>query len=574
MKKRIVTAAAAAAGVLVVIFGIWIWRTQAAKIRSNQGFYIMSKNGFDKEDITVLSQLDGVIAAEGVYEGELLLSFEEAQRPVKAVSLHGRITACPLNTGRLPETTDEILINAVLAEKFTLKVGQALPVAAGEGEDLRLYHEKLIIAGICEDGNPEPRLYLHKDHFHPEGYAAIVVYGEKGKEALVAEEMTQVAEARAASRYETLTGRLQRQMEEKRRLAEYLMEELTQKLRQAEKELADAKDALDAGKRELEKGKQELEQGKTELQQGEEKMEEGKQQLEYAAAQLDNAEAELSEKQSQLADLRRQLDEGKAEYTAALNKAGIREDQLESTRDTINGYLTGAESTLETSRQVKEDRQAALDNANAALNELNESRDAINSRIAELEADPSQGRPGEIFSLYAERSVIESRMMEQGLRRQEAQISLSTAEATYDAALSRKAELEAQKSGVLELMEARDRLAAGEATYAESKRQLEEARALLDSKYGEYARGQNAFDEGKKTYEEGQFTLMEKEAQYNAGVQTYEEKQAEYEEGIRLYQEGLSRQEALYDELEKELEPIRQELAGIVMEDWVITSVF
>lgn len=108
--------------------------------------------GITQQDIDDLNALDVVDIAEGVHSLDVLCSGED-KKAVKLMSLSNDVNIPTLTSGRLPQTSDECVLDSFLQDKGNYKLGDTIAFVDGDGSsetlNTQLSQTQFTVVGFC-----------------------------------------------------------------------------------------------------------------------------------------------------------------------------------------------------------------------------------------------------------------------------------------------------------------------------------------------------------------------------------------------------------------------------------------
>lgn len=495
------------------------------------------------EDIDALKALDGVSDAEGLYQTNGMALAGEKQVSVDVVSLTRRINVPMLLEGRLPETTDECVLEKAVMEDLGIAVGDSIAVTGMYGGDAAyLARNEFKVTGIA----------YHADHASvptsmPGNRYVIVLpeafdkteLGDCFMKTVLLFEGTEGLD-RFSDTYKSIAAPILASIEalgkERESLRTAIVNEKAQSaLDDARAELADGKKKLEDARSELDEGWDALASGEKELAEAEQKLKDGKAELEAsektlrdAKTTLDQSAAKLKASEKPLADALRKLNDGEAEYQASGQKLADAEKQLNDAKT----ELEAGKAELEAGEaELKEGRQALVDGYTDFRNSLNSLLESILYALSDSLGD------------FAER--LDVSLLDPEIDPDDPQISLSVVNlgnVTVDMSRSLSDNLFTVVSslGVPEdvLRTAVEKLGGVVSALADRveviRTFVNQAKLyynITDALYGSIADATTSWDNGHREYIAGK-------AAYETGLAEYEEGLAKYNDGLAEYQAG------------------------------------
>ena len=345
---------------------------------------VLSTIGFTREEAERAGSMPGAAAAAGAVSRDFIFRDEQGNTGVlRAHSLAGGVNLPDLRAGRMPEASNEILLDARAFPESA--IGTVIRVAEeNDGETKAWFaHDAYVVTGLVRsayylnaergtttlgNGKLAGFAYLPEGGFVFDHYTELFVAMDHDH-AIYSDEYNEAADAWRDEAKDFIgalvNGRYEREVAEARQRIDDARRELEEKMAEAEAELQDAKKKLDEALAELETGERQLAGAREQLAAKERELAETERalrlQLEQAAAagdpslaaplqaflaQVEAGKAELAAgrreleaRERQLADARREWADGMAEY-----EEGWRE--LEREREKAEAEIREAEDKL------------------------------------------------------------------------------------------------------------------------------------------------------------------------------------------------------------------------------------
>ena len=568
-------------------------------------FELRSTLGFTGEDVAYFAGLDGIAAAEGSLNEDLLTTCREQQVVFTTYQLLDEINQVVLSAGRMPQAANECLGDDRYFTEADL--GTVFPVE-NDDEDAAFSQQSYTLVGLCNspqylnsqrgstalgDGSVAAFLFLPAEGYDAEYYSAVYVKLDEDADAFTD------AYAELSDQWETPL---------KDQVA------LRGDLRQAEL-IADAEAELSDGWDEYEDGLKEYEDGKLEAEQ---ELADGKQELADALQELQDGEDDYAEGVETLAalredplsneeirDARAELDDGwqkyydgKREYEDGLRKY---QDGLQEYEDGLAAYedaVAENQPKLDEAKKELEDAKAQLESGEAqysgglatynrlladptSVPELAQARQTLddnwaryNNGLAQYEenlAAYEQNRTALEAALSQAQDTLRM-LQENGAPAEE----IAAAEAAVQQLQGQLAALEQGKAqldaGKAELDKSKQELDAGEAQYAaacqsaidQASLELASARSQLDDGWDQYEEGLQEYEAGVQELEDGKQELADAKkelddakAELDDGKKELDDAYADLVQGEADYKTGY---EDALTEGEQELADARVEL--------------
>ena len=310
--------------------------------------------------------------------------------------------------------------------------------------------------------------------------------------------------------------------------AERELQKAQRELERAERQLAEAREELKDGWDELEAGEAAIEEGEKAIEEAEKELESAKEELKEAEKELDDAEAEIPGQfdtmrtvlKAEIISVERNITQTEAEITLLKDEIA----QLETEKE-IAGAFWG---TLQEAQLVA--KQTELARKESDLETYKEQLETYNKSLADLEQQEQDA--------YAE--------IENG-REEIAKGWEEIAEAEQEIA-DGKAEIEKNKK---DLEEGRAELEKGQKEYDDAKAEVEDGWEQLEDGWAELEDARQEIEDGWKELEDGKEELASGESELEANVSEYEEKKNEAEQLIA---------------------DAREEIEGLKMTEWYIST--
>ncbi len=238
-------------------------------------YRLMNTLGFEEEDVEAFLQDENVLAAEGAFSEDFLCGMESGEvYVIKAHSLTEDINKLDVLEGRLPEASDECVLDRraqTLAGFTELKIGDVITLSDSNSEDTldTFTHNEYTVVGFVNasyylnyergtskigSGKVNGFVYMPMEGFNTEYYSEIFVKLKEEQyifseeyDALIdetEEDMTQLCEAQAMRRYQTIVDEAQAEIDDAKA-------ELADAREEAEEELTEAYDELTAAQDEI-----------------------------------------------------------------------------------------------------------------------------------------------------------------------------------------------------------------------------------------------------------------------------------------------------------------------------------
>lgn len=500
---------------------------------------LVSTLGLTDDDIDIISKLDGVDKAIGIYSEDVFVKFEDEESVVKYIAYRDEINNLNILEGSLPQNADECVVEYNMNIGKGVKIGDTLQITENleEDEDPTFKNTNLKVVGIVKSP-----LYISRDRGTTtlgSGKVGYFIYGNK--ENIDSEIFTEIDIAvknakeknSLTEEYDTLVDNIRNNLEEiktSREKARYdsVILEATTKLEDAQKELdtqkADAEKKIADAEKEIQDGKEEIRKNEKKIKDAEKELQDGKN---TANTEFAKAESQIQEAEAKLATSQKELDDGKAllESKKAEAQAGI--NQINSGIAQINATSTELEN-----------QKNNIEKGLAGITQIDNSISVINARLEEINNLPDEQKElltQEIMTLTMQKQALETQ--------KENIISSGVTQENLNKIIAGITECQTQKSGLearlqsinSELAKAENDLLYGQSQinngYSQlnsSKVQLEKEKNETNKKFAdaekEIADGKKKIQDGKKEIEDGEKELNEKKDEFNTKIQDAENK--------------------------------------------------
>ena len=486
---------------------------------------IVSTLGITEEDVSALSETDGVLSAEGSYGIDAVASSEgDLNTTVRTLSVSETMNVFYLIEGRLPQSADECIVEEEVLEYLELEIGDSLTLDTGDGtyED-SLTQTEFTIVGTC--------------------LSPLYASTSKGTSSLGSGKISAIIglskDAYALDHYTDLYITVEGAADMQTYSDEY--EEYIEEFTDSIEELANERAALRL-KEIQDEAQEEIDAGWGE----------------YNNAKLE-AEEELAEALSELEDAREELDSGWDEYNDGLL-------QIEEAEEELAGAGSSLDSALETLNSGESSYEESLSEYEAALAEYEEGLAEYNEGLAEYEENYSayEAALSEYEESEAEYSAYARTLESYGYTADQISAILSETRTELDNA---KAVLD---ETLASLEAAKEVLDASKAELENAKAALDSAKASLDDARAELDKGWEEYYESLAEYNAALSEIESSKEELSDALDTLEDGEEEYTAGLAGYEEAKEEaDEELADAL-LELEEAEDELSEINECEWYV----
>ena len=582
---------------------------------------VISTMGLTDEDVEAIEKLDGIEKAEAGYSVDALCTEGDNQIVMHVMSLLPSMNQVQVENGRLPEKSDECVVDADFLSKSTLKIGDRVTLSSGTDKPVTdsLKEDTFTIVGSVSSpcyigfqrgsttigsGNISAFLCVPEESFCMEVYTEI--YAQvKGAEKLTA----------FTDQYDQRIDSVMKEVEaikEEREKARYdeIVAEASEKLADAEKEITDAEAELEQGKAEaqekltaarekLENAQKELEQAKKELASSQAKIASSKEELEQAQKELNESsgkiaagEKELNEKSIALATLMEQKDTLQGQLAA-----------LEQQKEELSGQKTTLEAqkrTLQEGQKNLLDTQAVLqqqisrlkaekEDLNAEGIRLSEEKETLQKEYEELKSQYEASGDTEILKQVeakkAQLDEVNAKIAENSAKIEQNKTLLETVESQMDPLEEKLVQmkngleqtetaLEKISAGLSEIEAGQEQMQTGltqmESYISSGEFQLQAAREQLESGKNQILSGQRQIEDARKRIADGEEQIQAGIKQIQDGETGLADGWIEYQDGERQANAEIADGEAQIADAKVQLADAKKEIEQIEKPTWYI----
>lgn len=358
-------------------------------------YQVTSTLGFEDEDVEALSEVSSVETAEGSISVDVLFTpeGEDADKVLKLHSLPENINTLQLESGRMPEAENEIVVDYSLFDESAL--GSTVRISQNNEEDtldMLKYEEYTIVGTVTSpiylnfergstalgDGSVSGFAYIPKDGFDVDYYTEVYllldqryeIYSDEYKALIdsTEESVTAAAEKQSERRYQEIIQDAEKELADGQKeydenYSKYLAEkeDAQAELSDTYQKLVNGQAEIEQNKKELNSQKEELEENKRKVNSGLEKLEEQRQQFEANKPYM--TEEEIAATEASLSAAETELNQNLSQINAGLSQIQSARSQLKTSEtelaDGFEQYYEGkAEADAEFSDAEKEFEKA------------------------------------------------------------------------------------------------------------------------------------------------------------------------------------------------------------------------
>ncbi len=522
---------------------------------------VVSTQLLSADDLAELRATEGVADVEGVYTVNSRLVHGSDRKNVSVVSLTERINTVDVKEGRLPEHTNECVLEQELAAGLKIAVGDRIRICGSDEtppEYLQVgdftvvgivLHPDLYGMPVAQIG--DRYVLVPKDAFDRDAlegcYMKAEVLYEKAdgisvyddgylKDAkVVTDRLNEKKDARAALRSAEVRKILADKIEDGQRTLDDGKAELVdarKTLDEKTQELLDGEQKLKDGEVQLRDAEEKLADGKKQLEDGEKELTENRQKLDDAKAQLDEARAELDDAKAQLADARQQLIDGyaKIERVKTQVRNGIKDAVAAALgQEFCDSIEWASPSSVDPD---KENASASRFRITKNLTVTIESLDSVVKKTVTqiLKGTEYESRTDEIIG----KILADARYQE--IKKPYARLTSG---------------IRQWNSAHKQYIEALHKYQDGEAQYQEGLEQYNEGERLYAEGLETYQKGLAEYEEKRKEFEDARQQLADGRAQLEEGRKLLSDGEAEYAEAVLKYEDGVRKLDAARERLSK-----------------------
>lgn len=500
---------------------------------------LVSTLGLTDEDIDVISKLDGVDKAIGIYSEDVFVKFEDEESVVKYIAYKDEINNLNILEGSIPQNADECVVEYNMNIGKGVKIGDTIQITESleEDEDPTFKNTNLKVVGIVKSP-----IYISRDRGTTtlgSGKVGYFIYGNK--ENIDSEIFTEIdiavknakEENTLTEKYDTLIDNVRNNLEEiktSREKARYdsVILEATTKLEDAQKEFDtqknDAEKKIADAEKEIQDGKEKIRKNEKKITDSEKELQDGKN---TANTEFAKAESQIQEAEAKLVTSQKELDDGKALLESKKTEAQAGIDQINNGIAQINATVTELES-----------QKSGLEKGLEGISQIESALSVINARLEEINNLPDEQKEvlaQEIMALTMQKQALETQK-ENIINSGVTQENLNKIIAGITECQTQKLGLEARLQSINgELAKAENDILYGQSQinngYSQlnsSKVQLEKEKNETNKKFAdaekEIADGKKKIKDGKKELENGEKELNEKKEEFNTKIADAENK--------------------------------------------------
>ena len=485
-------------------------------------FKLLSTIGFEQADIDEIAKRTNCIV-EGSYTADCAayLGDTVSADTVRFLSITQNVNKLKLESGRMPEKPDEIVIDGYMVS--SARIGDKLVIADETSESARKmfkYNEYTVVGtartpvymnfqrGTSDEGSGSVSYYVCAlpEAFDSEYFTEAYLYANTG--LYIYSDEYQAWAKTAEDEYgdiveDVINKRFDRLLKDEYQKLYDGFDEFNDEIGDAWDEITDGRKELNDGKKELEDAQKEIDDGRKELADAKKTLDDSKKKLNEAKKKLNSASVEIGAGKTQLENAKKQLDGYKAQLDGYQQQINDGKAQLSEARTNAPSQITGLKSLISGLKSQIADIEAGIINNQGRLEQATDE-----DEIAEIE--------GQIETQKKNKEELQKKLSEY-------EQQLSTLETMVAGGF------DAQEA---ELNSRQEQLDAQYAAYTENLQKYELQKDAYDKGVKEYNKGKAEYDSGLKKYNDG----LKK---YNDGVKKLDDAQKEVDDGWAEYNDGV-----------------------------------
>lgn len=557
---------------------------QPAMVKTTDGYYkekefydyrILSTLGFEEEDREFFASQEDVRYAEGIVSFDMLCSLEgESAQALKIYNLPERINGLELLAGRLPESSEECVMDAALYGEEC--IGKTICLSE-ENEKEELEHfsvREYTITGIAQssnyiqfergttsigNGKIAGFLYIPKEAFDVDYFTEILVcfdqenpiYSDAYEAFMDKKEPVweKLAETAGADRYDRIFSEANMELQDAKAEFQEEKQEAEAELADAKAELLEGYEELSDADTELQKAKKELADGRKELEENKEALSKAEYELGYNRVKLESAQKEIKENRGLLEEKSSELEDGKKQLEAAQSQLDTQSRPLYEFV-ALQNQVTGLLEAVSELQQQFETNGSLTAEQEAALTEYENTAAQLLQMIQGNGSQMPTGSTGSGSPSVQERILVLAGTLQ----------GLQTALEQQAAAIELDKNLAAVEKAQKEIDANRATLLSGEKQLDSAWDQLEQAEKEIEDGFAQLKDGIAQWEDGMRQLSQGEAELLDGEAELAKAEKELLDGWAEYEDGKKEYEDGYAEFVTEIRDAEKEISDAEQEL--------------
>ena len=340
---------------------------------------VLSSLGLTENDVTEISEIDGVESAIPAYTYDVLTEKEEKQHVIKLMSETTDVNKITVTEGRMPQKSGECLADWLLERNYGYKIGDRITISSGDEKAIEdiVNTQTYTIVGFGKssyyldltrdsstigNGSMSGFMVIPEDNFALAAYTEIDVlvdgasildcYGDDYEDAVdeVTQKIKDIAGKQCEIRYAEVVHE-----------AQNAIEDAESEVTDGEQKLADAKQELEDGWEQLADAKQEVADGQAQLADAKTQVSDGKKELDSAKEKVADGEQKLTDAKAQLEDGKNQINQAKWQISDGEASIAVYDTELNNGRQKLEAaaaQLSEAKTGLETLKSGIEQMEA------------------------------------------------------------------------------------------------------------------------------------------------------------------------------------------------------------------------
>ncbi|WP_088838727.1 FtsX-like permease family protein [Listeria sp. ILCC792] len=452
---------------------------------------VQSTYGLDETDEAALKKTPGVKRVEMQYTADLLLKQNKAVMRLYSYTETQKVNQYQVESGRLPEKSGEVALDATEAMKKDFKIGDKVTFVKNNGAKPSdtLKRDTYTVVGFVNSpmfietsgrgtssigkGKTDAIVVVPKQDFDMSVYTqANLTFTNTAGEAAFSDAYNEAADANEKQIEKVLDTQADKRFTKIQNDAKAKIADGEQKWQDGRAELAENQAKLDAAKQELDSGfakyktskaefDAQMQTSEAELAKGREKLRVALQNMTDAKAKIATGDQEIKQAKEQLAAGRADLDAAQAELdakrAALVQMEGAANEAAKAQLEAANQKLAAERAKLDAAEKTLATKQAELDAAKAKL-VAGEKEYAAG--VAELNAGEEKLRSGRskgerelnaaLAKLNAGQAEYEANLATFNTEKKKAEAELADAEQDLQIAKEKLADMEKPKYYVLD----------------------------------------------------------------------------------------------------------------------------
>lgn len=483
---------------------------------------VSSTYGLEDEDIEIIKNSSNIDNIETAYNYDV--ETKDKEKLIRLNSITKKINTIKITEGKLPKSNEEIVLNDDLKDEYS--IGDYISFAkeyVEEDEEYSLENYKYKIVGFATspdyvdsinlgnsligDGIIKGLGFINEDNFNLDNYSvAKITFKDLKNLNFSNENYKKIAKEHKNNLEDALSSRKREAFDDKKA-------EVSEKIKEGEKEILDAKNKISDTEKELKDAKKKIEDGYSEYNKGKLELISS---ISKAKQDLIAAQSEITKNRTELESKRAELTYGETEILKAQVEIDSGRAQLDSAWEIYNSQVDNLNSLIAISNGEIE---RINNNIQELLDSISNLPGVNNSRIEELKSliKKEQEKIEDFRKSLDELKPVKSLLEQQ--------------EKTF---VEGKKEFEAKKA---EFEAGKREFQAGEKALIEAQAQIDSAYVSLDE---EQSKGELKLEEGLSELEKNEKLLEENEELFKGEKEKAEKDIAEAEEKLNEARRALN----------------------------------